>query len=92
MFDYSSHSDKISDMQARHGQSGWLRLDKLTVKSEAAATETLVFTAFTDSGDTLDDDFCRHLLSLSGSLKAKATPPARLKTLAQNHLAQAQVQ
>lgn len=79
-------------MQARHGQSGWLRLDKLTVKSEAAATEMLVFTAFTDSGDTLDDDFCRHLLSLSGSLKAKATPPARLKTLAQNHLAQAQVQ
>lgn len=92
VFDYSSHRDKISDMQARHGQSGWLRLDKLTVKSEAAATETLVFTAFTDSGDTLDDDFCRHLLSLSGSLKAKATPPARLKTLAQNHLAQAQVQ
>ena len=92
VFDYSSHSDKISDMQARHGQSGWLRLDKLTAKSEAAATETLVFTAFTDSGDTLDDDFCRHLLSLSGSLKAKATPPARLKTLAQNHLAQAQVQ
>ena len=92
VFDYSSHRDKISDMQARHGQSGWLRLDKLTAKSEAAATETLVFTAFTDSGDTLDDDFCRHLLSLSGSLKAKATPPARLKTLAQNHLAQAQVQ
>ena len=91
VFDYTRHPDKISDMAHHKGKSGWLRLDKLTAKSDADTTETLVFTAFDDNGETLDADFCRHLLALSGSLKAETAPPERLETLAQSHLAQARV-
>ncbi|WP_314259794.1 SNF2-related protein [Cardiobacterium hominis] len=66
VFRYNERDGKISDIARHQGQSGWLRLDKLTAKSRAATAEALVFTACNDAGDTLDADFCRHLLSLSG--------------------------
>lgn len=66
VFHYNERDGKISDIASHQGQSGWLRLDKLTAKSRAATAEALVFTACNDAGDALDADFCRHLLSLSG--------------------------
>ena len=66
VFHYDERDGKISDIARRQGQSGWLRLDKLTAKSRAATAEALVFTAFNDAGEALDGDFCRHLLSLAG--------------------------
>lgn len=66
VFHYDERDGKISDIASHQGQSGWLRLDKLTAKSRAATAEALVFTACNDVGDTLDADFCRHLLSLAG--------------------------
>ena len=65
-FRYNERDGKISDIARHQGQSGWLRLDKLTAKSRAATAEALVFTAFNDAGEALDGDFCRHLLSLAG--------------------------
>ena len=66
VFHYDERDGKISDIASHQGQSGWLRLDKLTAKSRAATAEALVFTAFNDAGEALDGDFCRHLLSLAG--------------------------
>ena len=66
VFHYNERDGKISDIASHQGQSGWLRLDKLTAKSRAATAEALVFTACIDAGDVLDADFCRHLLSLAG--------------------------
>lgn len=65
-FRYNERDGKISDIARHQGQSGWLRLDKLTAKSRAATAEALVFTAFDDAGEALDADFCRHLLALAG--------------------------
>ena len=66
VFHYDERDGKISDIARHQGQSGWLRLDKLTAKSRAATAEALVFTACNDAGDVLDADFCRHLPSLAG--------------------------
>ena len=66
VFHYDERDGKISDIARHQGQSGWLRLDKLTAKSRAATAEALVFTAFDDAGEALDADFCRHLLALAG--------------------------
>lgn len=66
VFHYDERDGKISDIARHQGQSGWLRLDKLTAKSRAATAEALVFTAFDDAGEALDPDFCRHLLALAG--------------------------
>ena len=66
VFHYDERDGKISDIASHQGQSGWLRLDKLTAKSRAATAEALVFTAFDDAGEALDADFCRHLLALAG--------------------------
>jgi len=66
VFHYNERDGKISDIASHQGQSGWLRLDKLTAKSRAATAEALVFTACNDAGEALDADFCRHLLSLAG--------------------------
>jgi helicase/SNF2 domain protein len=79
VFRYNERDGKISDIARHQGQSGWLRLDKLTAKSRAATAEALVFTACNDAGDTLDADFCRHLLSLAGEEAGEAgTIPALL--------------
>lgn len=88
VFDYANHPDKISDMAAYQGQSGWLRLDKLTAKSTAQSAESLVFTAIDDNGAVLDDDFCRHLFALAGWLQEGETPaePESLAKTAQSHI------
>lgn len=64
VFDYSQHSTKLSVIADLVGQSGWLRLDLLSV-SALETVETLIFTACTDSGDWLDQDACQKLMSLS---------------------------
>ena len=88
VFDYANHADKISDMAAHQGQSGWLRLDKLTAQSSATTVESLVFTALDDAGNTLDGDFCRHLFALSGCLKNEDLPaePAALAEDVQSNI------
>ena len=72
VFHYDERNGKISDIASHQGQSGWLRLDKLTAKSRAATAEALVFTACNDAGDALDADFCRHLLSLAAEEAGEA--------------------
>lgn len=88
VFDYANHPDKISDMARYQGQSGWLRLDKLTAASEAQSVESLIFTAIDDAGAALDADFCRHLFALSSHLAEGETPvaPAHLAKRAHAHI------
>lgn len=90
VFDYANHPDKISDMAAYQGKSGWLRLDKLSAKSTAQNVESLVFSAIDDDGTALDSDFCRHLFALASALKENKTPaaPEQLNTMAHAHIQQ----
>ena len=70
-FDYANHSTKLSVLAQHQGQSGWLWLDKLGFYGENQTQEQLVFTARTDTGIWLDEDFCRKLLSISATIEAE---------------------
>ena len=62
-FDYSGSLPKISVLEALAGQSGWLRLDLLTVES-FEAEDHLLWGGITDDGAELSDEQCRRLFSL----------------------------
>lgn len=64
-FNYGGYSSgKISILAQNQGKSGWLSVEKIKIHSQADAFETLLFTARTDDGEWLDDDFCQKLLLL----------------------------
>lgn len=69
-FDYSRHPTKLSVLAEHQGQSGWLWVDKLGFYGENQTQEQLVFTARTDTGEWLDEDFCRKLFSVSAQVNA----------------------
>ncbi|MDO9847887.1 SNF2-related protein [Glaesserella parasuis] len=69
-FDYSRHPTKLSVLAEHQGQSGWLWVDKLGFYGENQTQEQLVFTARTDTGEWLDEDFCRKLFSVSAQINA----------------------
>lgn len=85
--DYRHHPDKISDIAALQGHTGWLRVDKLTAHSQAATIDSLVFSALDDQGTVLDSTVCRHLLALSGRLLPDLPEaPNHLAQLASHHI------
>ena len=62
-FDYEAHGARVSALEPFRGERGWLELWKLTATS-LETEEFLVFAATADSGDALDDELARRLLSL----------------------------
>ena len=69
-FDYGSYSGgKISILAQNQGKSGWLSVEKFKIFSQTNTFETLLFTARTDDGEWLDDDFCQKLLLLDARQK-----------------------
>jgi ERCC4-related helicase len=63
-FDVSGHDRKISMLKPLIGRSGWLRLDKLTLDSDARE-EFLLFTAITDDGENIDQELIQRLMDVS---------------------------
>ena len=59
-FDVSSYPAKLSMVEAIKGQSGWLALQHLAIDSYDR-TDFLLFSAFTDSGKSLDQEVCERL-------------------------------
>lgn len=74
-FDYAAQTRKISILAARQGQSGWLRMDKLSFRSKVQQEERLIFTARTDDGEWLDEEFCRKLLLLPATAASTVLKP-----------------
>jgi hypothetical protein len=74
-FDVSGHDRKISMLKPMIGRSGWLRLDKLTLDSDARE-EFLLFTAITDDGENIDQEQSQRLMDVPGTVvaDAKASP------------------
>jgi len=66
-FDVSGHHRKISMLQPLVGRSGWMRLDKLTLDSDARE-EFLLFTAVTDDGVNIDQEQVQRLMDVSGTV------------------------
>lgn len=65
-FDISGHERKISMLRPLVGQSGWLRLDRLTLDSDTRE-EFLLLTAITDAGGNLDQEQVQRLMDVCGA-------------------------
>jgi DNA polymerase III delta prime subunit len=58
------------------GESGWLSLQSLTIDS-FETEQYLLFSAFTDSGNTLDQETCEKLFQCDGNVLNDITPGDR---------------
>lgn len=67
-FDLSHYPAKLSMIEALKGQSGWLNLQRLAIDS-FDREEHLLFSAFTDSGKSLDQETCERLFHCSGTVE-----------------------
>lgn len=91
-FDYASNPTRISVIDQLRGKHGWLTLEHLTVTS-FDATESLLFSAVLDDGQTLDQETCEKLFSVQAVGKPARVgdnPPQRLAANAAR-LAQARI-
>lgn len=66
-FDVSRHDRKVSMIRPLIGRTGWLRLDKLTLESDARE-EFLLFTAVSDTGENIDQELVQRLMDVSGAV------------------------
>ena len=67
-FNYSYHDGKISILEPLRGQSGHLTLSLFTIEALDQAEDHLIFSAVTDSGNSLDEEVARRLISLPGQV------------------------
>ncbi|MFO0916093.1 MAG: SNF2-related protein [Pirellulales bacterium] len=67
-FDVSHYPVKLSMVETLKGQSGWLNLQRLAIDS-FDREEYLLFSAFTDSGKSLDQETCERLFHCSATVE-----------------------
>jgi len=67
-FDVSHYPAKLSMVETLKGQSGWLNLQRLAIDS-FDREEHLLFSAFTESGKSLDQETCERLFHCSGTVE-----------------------
>lgn len=88
-FQASRHPTKISVVDALKGKSGWLHLQHLRIDS-FDREESLLFSAFDDSGTDLDQETCQRLFTVGGEASFADEPDAstskRLKAEAERHV------
>ena len=73
-FDISKHVGRITAIESLRGQSGWLTLQKLTVES-FEREEFLLFSAFSDAGQSLDQETCEKLFRCEAQAVPAELPP-----------------
>jgi hypothetical protein len=78
-FDVSHYPVKLSLVEAVKGQSGWLTLQWLAIDS-FEREEHLLFSAFADSGKSLDQETCERLFHCSASVEPLDGLPQDAKT------------
>lgn len=85
-FDISSHGTKVSLIEQLKGKSGWLTLQHLQIDS-LEREDHLLFSAFDDEGQDLDQETCERLFSVAGtSSPCSIEPPPRLAQEAARHV------
>ncbi|MET0064036.1 MAG: SNF2-related protein [Candidatus Thiodiazotropha endolucinida] len=75
-FDVTNYPTRISVIENLKGQSGWLSLQALTIDS-FDTNQYLLFSAFTDSGQTLDQETCEKMFHCDGSVVKEISPNDR---------------
>lgn len=83
-FSYDDHEGKVSILEPFLGHSGWLAASRYTVESLDQTEDYLILAAHTDSGQVLDEETARRLLSLPAHSNGPVThaPPTSLNELA----------
>ncbi len=71
--DYSRRGVRITLVERLRGQSGWLRIEQLTVAS-LDTEETLLVTGVTDDDRVLDRETCEKLLTIPAEAGVEALP------------------
>lgn len=75
-FSYDDHEGKVSILEPFIGQSGWLVASLFTIDSLDQTEDYLILAARTDSGETVDEETARRLLSMPGTkLRELVQPP-----------------
>jgi hypothetical protein len=74
-FDVSHYPAKLSMVEAFKGQSGWLNLQHLAIDS-FDREERLLFSAYTDSGKSLDQETCERLFNCAATVEPLDGLPA----------------
>lgn len=88
-FDISHHPTRIAMVEALKGKSGVLALERLTITS-FDTEEHLLFSAFTDDGNSLDQEQCEKLFQCQaeiGPAEGLAAFSGRLAAATERHAA-----
>jgi hypothetical protein len=87
IFDISTHSAQVSVIEQLKGRSGWLTLQHLRIDS-LEREDHLLFSAYDDEGQNLDQETCERLFSIDGrATSSSKTPPERLAAEVARHTA-----
>ncbi|MEE4209427.1 MAG: SNF2-related protein [Parvularcula sp.] len=88
VFDITNHPTRLALVEALRGRSGYLRLSRLRIESYEEE-EYLLFSAFDDSGQSLDQETCEKLFNCGGRAEALNVLPEsaaeRLEREAKRH-------
>ncbi len=74
-FNHTDHPSIISIVEQRTGQSGWLRASLLSVAS-LETEQTVITSAFSDNGESLDAELCQRLLGIQAKAGAEVNVDA----------------
>jgi hypothetical protein len=85
VFDYSSYPGKLGLIENLLGQSGWLRLIKLSV-SALETEDHVLFLGVHEDGRPLDRDTCAKLLAVSGAVAGECHIPDIIVGTLDEHL------
>lgn len=69
IFDYGRYGKKLAPLDQLRGQSGWLTLHKLIMETDEYSEEYLLFSAFNNAGESLDQETCQKLFQLDGQVQ-----------------------
>jgi adenine-specific DNA-methyltransferase len=84
-FNYDAYDGRISVLESLRGKRGYLSLSQLTIESLDQAEDHLIFSAVTDSGESLEEEIARRLFSLPAEIGQSllATHPSELEAITQ---------
>ncbi len=83
-FDYAAYDGNLGDVARLRGQSGWMRVARLTLETPARTWDEIICAAFTDDGMPLDPDTAERMLRVPACVTAADTgmlPDAELATV-----------
>lgn len=83
-FDYGSYQGNMGDVALLRGQSGWMRVAQVRLKTKAKIYDELVFAALSDNGTVINSETASRMLYVPATTESLGTvsPPERALTQA----------